>query len=128
MGCKYYFFALNATLSDYLTLCNFLSKGDVEKGYVVYDHRSAMVCLGLKLHGDSDLNPPKLLPQYVFLFGEGGIDDDDDLDQTFQIEDGLFLSMTSCDLVQTKNLSVERKAIAERLGIILEHDRVGVQK
>lgn len=29
---KYYFFAFNATLSNYLTLADFLAKKDVDKG------------------------------------------------------------------------------------------------
>ena len=53
--------------------------------------------------------------------------DNDDLDQPFQLEDGLFMSMLSCDLVQTKNLAAERSAIAERLGILLDDNKVRVQ-
>jgi hypothetical protein len=82
---------------------------------------------GLQLHVGSDLNPPKLLPQYAFMFGEGGIDNDD-LDQPFEIQDGLFMSMVSCDLVQTKNLAADRRAIAERLEIVLGNDKVRVEK
>ena len=51
----------------------------------------------------------------------------DDLDQPLQLEEGLFMSMLSCDLVQTKNLAGERSAIAERLGIQLETDKVRVE-
>ena len=122
---KYFIFSLKATLSDYLTMTDILASKDVEKGYVVYDHRTYTACLGMQLHEDSDLDPPKLLPQFICILGDTGIDTDD-LDQPFGIHDGLFMSMTSCDLVCTKNLAAERSAIAERLGVKFEDDGVWV--
>ena len=114
---KYYFYAFGATLSDYLTMIDFLSKGDVEKGFVVYTHRTGLACLGLSLHDDTDIEPPLLLPQYTYTTGDVV---EDELDQPFQIRDALFMSMMGADLIQTKNLAVERKTFAERLGLQLE--------
>lgn len=54
---KYYFFAPNAALSDDMTMADFLANGDVERGFVVYDHHTRHASLGVKLHEDSDLNP-----------------------------------------------------------------------
>ena len=93
----------------------------------MYDHRSCLACLGIQLHEDSVLNPPMLLPQFTCIFGDGRFDNDN-LDQPFQLEEGLFMSMLSCDLVQTKNLAAEQSAIAHRLRITLEQDKVRVEK
>ena len=125
---KYYFFALNATLSDYLTLMDFLAKRDVEKGYVCFDHGTGMACLGIQMYEDSDLEPREILAQYACIVGDGGFDSNDELDQPFQIDNGLFLSMLSCDLIQTKNLAVERGTIAKRNGIQLQSDKIVVEK
>ena len=57
--------AKNASLSDYLTMAGFLSRKDVDKGFVVYDHRSRQASLGIHLHEDSDLNPSALPPHFV---------------------------------------------------------------
>jgi hypothetical protein len=124
---KYYFFALKATLSNYLTLSDFLSKKDVEKGFVICDHGAGMASLGLQLYKDSTLSPSILLSQYACILGDMGIDNDD-LDQPFELHDGLFMSMMSCDLIQTKNLAIERRTIADQLGILLKHDKARVEK
>ena len=105
------YFAYKATLSDYLTLAEFLASKDIDKGFVVYDHRTCAACLGLLLQEDSNLNPQELLPQYMCLSGDTGIDNDD-LDQPFKLDDTMFMSMLSCDIVQTKNLAAERRARA----------------
>ena len=122
---KYYIFAYNATLSDYLTMGDYLAKGDIAKGFVIYDHVSGLATLGLKLHEDSDLHPPVELSQYICRLGTGGVDGED-LDQVFQLEDGLFMAMMRCDLVQTKNLAAERAEYAKRLGIQLVEGKTRV--
>lgn len=75
----------------------------------------------MKLHDDSTLNPA----EYICVFGDVGIDNDA-LDRTFRLEDGLFMSMLSCDLVQTKNLNAARTAIAQKLHIQLDDGNVRV--
>ena len=122
---KYFYFAYKATLSDYLTLADFLASKDVDKGFVVFDHRTCSACLGLLLHEDCKLDYQRLLPQYMCISGDTGIDNDD-LDQAFRLDDAMFMSMLSCDIVQTKNLADERRAIAERMGVKLDDDRVRV--
>jgi hypothetical protein len=122
---KYYYFAYKATLSDYLTLAEFLASKDVDKGFVVYDYRTGSACLGLVLHEDCKLDYRQLLPQYMCISGDAGIDNDE-LDQPFRLDDAMFMSMLSCDLVQTKNLAAERRAIADRMGVQLDDDRVRV--
>ena len=120
---KYYFLAYKATLSDYLTLADFLASKDIDKGFVAYNTHSA--CLGFLLHENSNLNPEEMLPQYMCLSGDTGIDNDN-LDQPFGLDDAIFMSMLSCELVQTKKMAGERSAIAERLGVKLDDDRVRV--
>ena len=66
-----------------------------------------------------------MLPQYMCLSGDTGIDNDN-LDQPFGLDDTIFMSMLSCELVQTKKMAGERSAIAERLGVKLDDDRVRV--
>lgn len=50
------------------------------------------------------MNASKELP-YTYVVGDTGIDNDD-LDQEFGLEEGLFMSMMNCDLIQTKNLAL----------------------
>lgn len=91
---KYYFVAFKATLCDYMTMAELLAKEDVEKGFVVYDQQKQLACFGVQLHEDGDLN---ILPtQFTCVLGDTGIDNDD-LDQPFQLEEGLFMSMLSCE-------------------------------
>jgi hypothetical protein len=122
---RYYYFAYKATLSDYLTLAEFLASKDVDKGFVVYDRRTGSACLGFLLHEDCTLDPQRLLPQYMCISGDNGIDNDE-LDQAFRLDDAMFMSMLSCDIVQTKNLATERRAIAARMGVQLDDDKIRV--
>jgi hypothetical protein len=127
---NYYFFALGATLSDWMTLSDLLSKKDVEKGFITYSHSTGMACLSVQLHEDSELDPKIALSQYCTynLFGEESASDSE-LDQKFEIEDALFLGMDQgCDLVQTKNLALERAEIASRRGLAIEESCVRVIK
>ena len=124
---QYYIFACKANLSDYLTLADFMAKNDVDNGFLIMDRATHIACLGVQLDEDSDINPADMLPQHTTVMA-GVLEGDDKLDQPFGIEEGLFMSMLSCDLVQTKNLADVRSSFARRLGIKLEPDRVIVNK
>lgn len=78
-------------------------------------------------HEDSTLDVPKFLPRYTCVLGEVGIDNDN-LDQSLKLTEAMFMSMLSCDLIQTKNLAGERGGLAKRIGIALENDNVMVEK
>lgn len=121
----YYVFAYGATLSDYLTMADYLAKREIEKGFVVFDRVSGVATLGLKLHDDGDLHPPVELSQYTCHLGAGDIDADS-LDQPFELQDALFMSLLRCDLIQTKNLAAERAEYAKRLGIQLVEGKTRV--
>jgi hypothetical protein len=127
---KYYFYALNATLSDWMTMSDLLSKKDVEKGFIAYSHVTGLACLAVELYEDSKLNPKITLSQYCtyeFLFGENGFEEE--LDQKFELEDALLLALDQgCDLVQTKNLARARAEVAAKRGLEIEESRVAVSK
>lgn len=126
MTSKYYFYALNATLSDWMTLSDLLSNKDVNKGFITYSHTTGIACLAVELCKDSELNPKISLSKYCtfeYLFGEHGFEDG--LDQSFELDDALLLAMDQgCDLCQTKNLATARAEVVKKRGLIAEGVKV----
>lgn len=120
---RYYLFAFGATLSDYLTMADLLTKKEIKRGYVVFSHSAQSASMGIQIHEDKggEFNPFSLT-QYLCIFGDNI--DGDELDQTFTLEDGLYTSILNSDLVQTKGMKNEIESISKDLALNLDGCRV----
>lgn len=106
-------FSFGSTLSDFLQLADLLSGKDIETGFVALCHRTGLATMGMKLFEDSDFDPFSCT-QFITVVGETEVGG---LDQEFHLEDGLYISMLTADVMLTKNLKEQKEEMAKQLNL-----------
>ena len=109
--------SLCATLSDYTTMVEFMWWEFVTEACVVYDHRRSYLQLYCLIDEDEEVNNAShWFPHYTLQEFD---DDIVELDQPLSIEGCMLISISSSDLIHTKNLKNTRSRLCERLGLTI---------
>ncbi|CAB9500263.1 expressed unknown protein [Seminavis robusta] len=106
--------SLCATLADYATMVEFMKREFVTEAFVAYHHRHRYLQFCCLIHEDEEVNVRSWFPNYTVQEFD---DDNIELDQPVTIQSCMLISMSNCDLIQTKNLKNTRLRICERLGL-----------
>ena len=109
---------LCATLSDYITMVEFMRREFVTEAFVVYDHKQSHLQLCCLINKDEEVNSASHWFPNNYIIQE--FDDDiAELDQPLSIESCMLISITNSDLIHTKNLKNTRSRLCERLGLTI---------
>lgn len=123
---SYYVFNHGSTLSDYLSMMEFLALEDVEKGFVAFEHKVGACLVGFTLQEDFTVKINEWLPRPRFRCVTADNSLDKGLDQDLKLTDAMFFTLASCDLIQTKNMADDRRSCAKLLGLGLDDDEAVV--
>ena len=86
------------------------------EAFVAYIHGRNLIQLCCLIHRDEEVKLRTWFPSYT-------VDEFDDnpteLDQPLTLEGCMLISLSSCDLVHTKNLKNTRSRLCDRLGLII---------
>ena len=109
---------LCATLSDYITMVEFMQREFVTEAFVVYDHKRGYLQLCCLINEDEEVNSASHWFPNNYNIQE--FDDDiAELDQPLSIESCMLISIANSDLIHTKNLKNTRSCLCECLGLTI---------
>jgi hypothetical protein len=106
----------DGALADYLVCLTFMKRPFVSEAFVVYSHSRRSLQLCLVLDPDEEIDIQSWFPSFTVHYFD---DDDTSLDQPLTIDACMLMSMSSSELVHTKNLSSMRSRLCKRLGLTI---------
>lgn len=105
--------SLCATLSDYVTMVEFMQHESVTEAFVACDHRRNLLQLCCLMHEDEEVNMKSWFPSYAIQEFDN---DTVELDQPLSIEGCVLISTSNSSLVHAKNLANTRLRLCDKLG------------
>ena len=110
--------SVSADLSDYTTMLEFLQKKFITEGFLAYSHRQSLIQLCFLIDEDENsIHPKTWFPSHNIREFD---DDCIELDQAISLESCMLISLSSCDIVHTKNLKNTKMRLCERLGLEID--------
>lgn len=117
--------AANVTLSDYVTMVEFMAKDFVAEAFTVYNHTQGTMQMCFLISEGKEID---VQTDWFPLYAVNYFDDNSGaLDQPLSLEGCMLISMSGCDLIHTKNLRNTRSRIATRLTLTLPDEAVVVE-